>query len=270
MRTAIATQAAPGHANEDFAIASDRVAVVLDGATIPDAATTACSHSTAWFTRHLGTRIFQRLTLDPDRAITDCVAEAIKTLAERHGETCDIGHACHPSATVVALRESAEAVDYFVLGDSTLVLDTRARTRVIADRRLEHVQPALRERVRRVRRETPEYAAARLALLDAERHARNTSDGYWIAAADPSAAYHAITGLMAPGELRRALLLSDGASAIVDRFDLLSWDDVLDLAERHGPHEVIRQVRDAEVGPPGLAHPRSKPHDDATALFCAC
>lgn len=270
MRTAIATQPAPGHANEDFAIASDSVAVLLDGATIPDSATTACSHSTAWFTRHLGTRIFQRLTLDLDRAISDCVAEAIKTLAEHHGETCDTGHACHPSATVLALREGTGALDYFVLGDSTLVLDTRAQTRAITDRRLEHVQPALRERVRTIQRETLEYSAAHLALLDAERHARNTTDGYWIAAADPSAAYHAITGLLPSGELRRALLLSDGASAIVDRFDLLPWDDVLNLAERNGPHEVIRQVRDAEVGPPGLAHPRSKSHDDATVLFCAC
>lgn len=269
MRTAIATQAAPGHANEDFAIVSDSVAVVLDGATIPDSATTACSHSTAWFTRQLGTRIFQRLTLDPDRTITDCVAEAIKTLVEHHGETCDTSHASHPSATVVAVREGTGAFEYFVLGDSTLVLDTRERTRVITDRRLDHVQPALRERVRSAPRGTPEYSAARLALLDAERHARNTTDGYWIAAADPAAAHHAITGLLAPGELRRALLLSDGAAAIVDRFDLLSWDDVLDLAERHGPHEVIRRVRDAETGPQGLVLPRSKPHDDATVLFCA-
>lgn len=269
MRAALATQAAPGHANEDFAVASESVAVLLDGATIPDAATTACNHSTAWFTRQLGTRIFQN-TLDPDRAITDCVAEAIKTLAEHHGETCDTSHAGHPSATVVALRERAGDVEYFVLGDSTLVLDTRAQALVIADRRLEHVQPALRERVRTEQRGTPEYSAARLALLDAERRARNTADGYWIASADPTAAYHAITGTLTPRELRRAVLLSDGASAIVDRFDLLSWDDVLDLAERDGPHAVIRHVRDAEVGPLGLAHPRSKPHDDATVLFCAC
>lgn len=269
MRTALATQAAPGHANEDFAVASDTVAVLLDGATIPDTATTACNHSTAWFTRQLGSRIFQRLTLDPDRAIADCVAEAIKTLAEHHGETCDTSHAGHPSATVVALRERAGAAEYFVLGDSTLALDTHAQVLAIADRRLEHVQPALRERVRTAQRGTPEYSAARLALLDAERRARNTTDGYWIASADPSAAYHAITGQLAPGELRRAVLLSDGASAIVDRFDLLSWDDVLDLAERDGPHAVILHVRDAEVSPPGLAHPRSKPHDDATVLFCA-
>ena len=270
MRIALATQAAPGHANEDFTAASDSVAVLLDGATIPDAATMACSHSTAWFTRQIGTRIFQRLTLDPDQAITDCVADAIKTFAEFHGETCDISHSSHPSTTVVALREAARAVEYFVLGDSTLVLDTRAQPLVITDRRLEHVQPALREHVRTAQRETPEYSAARLALLDAERRARNTTDGYWIASADPSAAYHAITGLLAPDELRRALLLSDGASVIVDRFELLSWDDMLDLAERHGPHEVIQRVRDAEAGPAGLAQPRSKPHDDATVLFCAC
>lgn len=270
MHATLATQAAPGHVNEDFAAASDSVAVLLDGATIPGAAATACNHSTAWFTRQLGVRIFQSLTFDPDRSITDCVAEAIKTFAEYHGETCDISHTCHPSATVVALRERTGAIEYFVLGDSTLVLDTRARSIVITDRRLERVQPALRERVRTTQRETPEYAAARLALLEAERSARNTADGYWIASADPSAAYHAVTGLLARGELHRALLLSDGASVIVDRFELLSWDDMLDLAEHHGPHEVIRHVRDAEAGPAGLAHPRSKLHDDATVLFCAC
>lgn len=55
--------------------------------------------------------------------------------------------------------ENARGPSHFVLGDSTLVLDTRARTRVIADRRLEHVQPALRECVRTAQRGTPEYSA---------------------------------------------------------------------------------------------------------------
>ena len=44
----------------------------------------------------------------------------------------------------------------------------------------------------------------------------NRTHGYWVAAADPDAAFHAVTGTAAaagPGAVRRAALLSDGASA---------------------------------------------------------
>jgi hypothetical protein len=107
----------------------------------------------------------------------------------------------------------------------------------------------------------------------AEKHKlTNQPHGYWIAAANPAAAYEAVTGtapLHGPDRVRRAALLTDGASAAVEQFKLLDWRGLLDVLTDHGPHELIRRVRNAEnVNHDAHSHPRYKRHDDATAALC--
>lgn len=67
--------------------------------------------------------------------------------------------------------------------------------------------------------------------------------------------------------LNSVSLLSDGATRLVDRFELADWVTVLDTLNTSGPNELIRMVRDAEAGDPhGRRWPRGKAQDDATAL----
>lgn len=62
-------------------------------------------------------------------------------------------------------------------------------------------------------------------------------------------------------------LLSDGATRLVDRFQLADWATVLGILNKSGPDELIRLVRDAETEDPyGRRWPRGKAQDDATAL----
>ncbi|MGH3680366.1 MAG: hypothetical protein ACRDT2_08975, partial [Natronosporangium sp.] len=100
----------------------------------------------------------------------------------------------------------------------------------------------------------------------------NQPGGYWIAAATPEAAYHAVTGQCrrtGPDRVRRVALLTDGASCAVDRFCLLDWPGLLDLVTEHGPRELLRRVRVAESADPAGEHqPRYKRHDDASVALC--
>jgi hypothetical protein len=92
--------------------------------------------------------------------------------------------------------------------------------------------------------------------------------GYWVAAADPQAASQALTGSLPTKSLRRAVLLSDGASRLVDPFRLATWEELLALLDESGPEELLRQVRAAEaVDPEGRQWPRTKRSDDATAVY---
>jgi hypothetical protein len=54
----------------------------------------------------------------------------------------------------------------------------------------------------------------RAQLTRALRRTRNRPGGYWVAAADPQAASQAVTGTLPPKSLRRAVLLSDDATAV--------------------------------------------------------
>jgi hypothetical protein len=86
--------------------------------------------------------------------------------------------------------------------------------------------------------------------------------------ADPQAASQAITGSLARKTLHRAVLLSDGASRLVDVFGLATWTELLALLDESGPAELLRRVRAAEAADPeGRRWPRTKSSDDATAIY---
>jgi hypothetical protein len=63
----------------------------------------------------------------------------------------------------------------------------------------------------------------------------------------PGAASQAVTGTLPGRSLRRAVLLSDGASRLVDLFELATWEELLALLDENGPEELLRQVRAAEA-----------------------
>jgi hypothetical protein len=66
------------------------------------------------------------------------------------------------------------------------------------------------------------------------------------------------------------VLLSDGASRLVDLFELATWEELLALLEESGPDELLGQVRTAEaVDPEGRQWPRTKRSDDATVVYLA-
>jgi hypothetical protein len=50
----------------------------------------------------------------------------------------------------------------------------------------------------------------------------------------------------------------------------MSWQELLDILGKDGPAQLIHQVRTAEQSDPhGRLWPRSKRHDDATAVLVA-
>lgn len=96
-----------------------------------------------------------------------------------------------------------------------------------------------------------------------------TAEGSGFAAADPRVAGRALTGNAPLRELRRAALLTDGATRLADRFGLADWPETLTTLAERGPAALIEQVREAERSDPhGQRWPRTKRHDDATAAFC--
>ncbi|GAB2493269.1 hypothetical protein GCM10027063_36110 [Promicromonospora xylanilytica] len=85
---------------------------------------------------------------------------------------------------------------------------------------------------------------------------------------EPEAAHQSITVALDVADVRDLALLSDGASRLVDRFDLAKWDTALDLIRDQGSEALIQAVRDAEASDPqGRRWPRGKAADDATVIY---
>ncbi|MEV4464169.1 hypothetical protein AB0J51_11125 [Micromonospora echinofusca] len=271
MRVRSASAPPPGRpVNEDFVFRFGPLAGVLDGATVPEGFDTGCVHGPSWYVRHLAARLGLAEAVRPTATLMSNLAAAILGVRADHGGECDLDHPGTPSSTVCLLRDGGDHLDYLVLCDSPLVLDAGGRISVVTDDRLDAAMAAVRATVAAV----PAGSADRLTrfrrAVGVQRERMNRTHGYWVAAADPDAAFHAVTGtlpLRGPGAVRRAALLSDGASALVEQFGLLDWAGLLDVATAEGPGALIDRVRVAERDHPDRLR-RHKPADDASVLLC--
>jgi hypothetical protein len=118
----------------------------------------------------------------------------------------------------------------------------------------------------------PRYGQLLADLVAAERLARNSDSGYWIASLDPKAAHHSLTGSLAigpqPGKVRAVGLLSDGLARAVTHLDIhKTWADLLHDLVENGSESCISSVRRVEQSDPeGQRFPRTIRSDDASAI----
>ncbi|WP_194822723.1 protein phosphatase 2C domain-containing protein [Micromonospora sp. S-DT3-3-22] len=270
MQVTMATSAAkPDQPNEDFAGTVPNAVVLLDGAGL-SGTTSTCLHGVAWYTRRLGGALLGQLAAGDGQDLTAILGQAIVQVADAHRDICDISDPSSPSATVTIFRIDDDRADYLALADSVLVLDHAGDVpEVITDGRVDAVGSRYRAAMDAAPNGTVEHDRALRDYIEALRAHRNRPGGFWVAADDPGAATEALTGSRPVSELRGAVLLSDGASRIVDQFALADWPAVLALLAAEGPGEVIRRVRAAEASDPqGRRWPRAKAYDDATLAWC--
>ena len=255
--------------NEDFAAASANAVVLVDGAGVPAGSPTGCKHGVEWYARSLATALLGAISRTGAGSLADGLRATISGMRGLHADTCDLDHAGSPSATVIAVRQRAEWLEYLVLADSVLIADIAGGTpTVITDDREAIVGKDLRGPVDSLPTGTPEHQAALRTFVEAKQRSRNVPGGFWVASADPAAADHAFTGVLPLKDLNGVALISDGASRLVDRFGLMSWPELLTVLTSSGPDEVIARTRKAEAGDEdGKRWPRGKAYDDATAVY---
>jgi hypothetical protein len=258
MRTELASE--PGDAdrpNEDFASVGLPASgqggsvVVLDGVTPPKGGT-GCLHSVPWFTARLGGALTELTVSLPDVPLVDVLSRAIARTAEAHASTCDLSHPRTPQATAVVARWSPEAVEYLVLSDSALLVESPDGV----------VTPLLDDRLALL----PRSALATDALVDSTL--RNREGGFFTAAADPSVARRAVTGTLSRREVHALAALTDGATRWVERFEEGDWTDCFHLLRKEGPQALVDRVRTLERADSARSFPgRGKTHDDATVVY---
>ncbi|MFJ8861747.1 integrase [Streptomyces sp. NPDC102451] len=255
MTTSAAARA--GRVNEDFAGAVPTAAVLVDGAGIPGSES-LCRHGVAWYATRLGSSLLGLLSLVPDRGLPALLAEAIEQVTDVHRDTCEVADVIGPSAAVAVLRLSGGLVEYAVLGDATVVLDrTDGTPLVVSDPREVVISRSYESALEATSRGSDAYHR----VLRDLRSNRNRPGGFWVAKDDPRAADEAVTGSCPVSGLSGAVLLSNGASSIVDRFGICDWPEVMAVLGASGPDEIIRRVRRAEAR-------HAVAPDDATVAHC--
>ncbi len=266
MRAEMATAAGRiGQPNEDWVGATPTAIVLLDGLTAPRDLDSGCNHGVPWYVGRLGSALLAQLA-DCTVGLKSCLASAIEEVAALHDRTCDLTSPGTPQSTVAVVRIRAHELEWLVLADSVIVLDTDGTLRVITDDRVERSAHAQRDEALRSPVGTTEHDQNVSRLVQVQRSLRNQPGGYWVAGADPTAASESLTGTAPLSKVSRVAVLSDGAARLVE-FGLARWEQVLARLAEDGPQAVIEEVRRVEATDlRGERWPRYKASDDATAV----
>jgi hypothetical protein len=266
--------------SEDLVETAGSAAWLLDGASAHDDPAACTDHDASWFVQQLSQALAAELSQPPDRALRAILAGAIGRVSTLHAQLCPhIASGHGPSATAVIVRRRNQALEYLVLGDSALLIQTGdAKVHHHSDDRLSAIAPHLRDSIRQALRagrgyDHPAHRDRVRALHATEQTMRNREDGYWIAADDPRAALHSLTGhynLTSPAGARRVALISDGIARAVTYLQCYTdWHELLEDLFAPGLMATVARIRHAELADPYASqHPRTTHSDDAAAITC--
>ena len=251
---------------------------LLDGATTPARVPSCCDKDASWYVDRLDAALTAQLE-DAQTELRDALADAITEVEEEHARGClNPTRGRGPSSTVAIARRDEVWLDVLVLGDSTVLLDHGDHITSVRDTRLASVAAEFRREIESALASGHGYRDAdherrRARLVEAERLSRNREGGYWIAADEPRAADHALTGRYRIGtktpNVSRVVLMSDGVHSAASLFALYDSNERFFVeAANDGPEACIRKLRATEASDPtGQRYPRTKLSDDASLLI---
>lgn len=254
MQIKSASLAGSGGKNEDRVRIGDGWALVLDGAGRYPGRTGGCVHPVTWVVNHLADHLSRYLI--PQETLSNAVRQAIQATMSAHAPVCDLTDPLSPGAALAVVRVQDEFVEWLVLGDCAVAVDRYADDPLVTiDDRVDRLPnaPVIETQIRTY---DPDYVAT----------VRNKPGGFWVAAATPAAADHALTGNIAYNKVKRALICSDGVTRLTERHGW-TWRDMFAHAEAHGPEGLVDAVRHADAADLNPRRWRGKAHDDATAVF---
>lgn len=247
MQITYATRAASSDVpNDDYVLATETFALVLDGATAPAGVNSGCIHDVPWLTAQLASHQARLLAIEPALELREVLRESIVLTCASHAGTCDLANRDSPSSTSALARMRGGRFEHCVLGDSGVVIQhTDGAVTAVVDDRTSYL---------------PSYTREAVSTL------RNTDEGFWIASIKPEAADRALCGSVPAADVRRVALVTDGATRLVERYGW-SWAKLLDRLEEDGPDAVIDDVRREDAQVVQGVHRGKWPHDDISILF---
>jgi hypothetical protein len=263
-------------ANEDLAGSTGDFAWVLDGATPISDRTFFSAHDDAeWIVKAFDKIIRQTISEDrTDNSDAQWLWEVLRIgftrLAavggERHPFSGIQKHEL-PTFAMAMVHFGPDCLDYALLADCEVVIDTDIGVVSYTDQRFESVRRSTLARYLQLvdRYGRPRTLTMLRDQLSKNRSLMNIPGGHYVGTLDPACAETAVVGSLPVTKIRQVLLCTDGFARVVTLFRALSWAD---LFSGTSLSEATRVLRECEANDTACrAYPRVKVSDDATALL---
>lgn len=256
--------------NDDACGFANRRAWVLDGATdLHDTPLTRGASDAAWLAHFANARLHAAA---PDDDLRDIVRTSSMMAAQAFAAASnDARHEQwqSPISSLLMLEATPDGVRGLDLGDSRVfALDADGAVHiaggVAAAADAESELAATQEDADKPLLQR----SATIDMLRAMRASLNREGAHWTFGLDSNCADHARTWAFTLRRPAHVLLMTDGFSALVDRYRAYDAAGLVVAAMDKGLQELGRELRSIEAADAGGArHPRFKASDDATALL---
>jgi hypothetical protein len=170
-------------------------------------------------------------------------------------------------------RAGEEVLECFVLGDVEVAVKLKdGRYKIVTDRRIENLDDEVIKMIASNKERQNNivfngYTADELAILRRNRMKMNSENGYSILEHEVKAVQEGIYESFPIDLVESVLLMTDGFSALYNKYDYCSLEGLFSLAEKKGVGKIIPILRGLEQE--GFStYQRLRKHDDATGVYC--
>ena len=225
-----------------------------------------------WWTRYLNENISN---LEKDIfEILECGIEKLNSEFSVFADIDGLSKLDRASAGIAIARINGEKLECFVLGDVEINIRKKSGgIELLTDKSVEVldnsvIELMLKNEKRESELEFSGFTNEELQLLRMNRMKMNTKEGYYILEHNTKAVCNGIYREYRIHEIKDILMMTDGYSAIYNKYRHFDIETLMDECREKGLGNVLSTLRKIEKEDCGMKkHGRLKRHDDATAVL---
>lgn len=177
-----------------------------------------------------------------------------------------------PSASAIIIKFYKEKLEYFLLGDCTLLFNDLHQNTTIKDERVckfdDEVYEMMEKLNKRGKLNIVEKKNILLPIIIKNRLKKNKEGGYWILEFDKEAVEKSIHGYINVENEIKIMMASDGFSCAWDRYNIFSENEIIEIGQSKGIEYIKDKVRKLEnKDKEGIVFPRFKKSDDSSCVY---
>lgn len=259
--------------NEDAYGYGNKFAWVMDGALPLDQTNVTPWKNDVTWVGNWWTEYLNESLDDLKTSIHSHLEVGVHALNRAFSEFADIKKLNRASFCIGIIRINQYELECFILGDVEIAIKFKdGHVEIVTDSKIEAMDDEVIQMISQNKNREKDivfngYTAEELDILRRNRLTMNSKEGYYILEHDPEAIQHGIYKTYPLEEIESVLLMSDGFSAIYNKYDCCTIESLLDSVDRYGVDDIIHRIRRLEQK--GFStYKRLRKHDDATGVYC--
>lgn len=264
---------APGRCNEDSCAIGTNYGIVIDGSSgLDKRKVTNYPTDAAWYSETLKNYLVEHI--NDSLTLQEIMRHAILAVDDEYNKfegTENI--TSKPSAAIALYRIDNNSLEYFILGDCSLILrNSNGEFIHLHQDDISTLDQININKMVIIAKEKGIDVADALPYVQEDllktRLTQNTEGGYWIVSNNPDAVNHALYGKVPADDIEQISAMSDGFSQIFDTFHIFTIDELMDKLETTPLETFIEILEHAKNSDPKCnQYPRFKPSDDKAIIF---